>query len=125
MIELELISRKSLTKKAAPMNDLNRLRELLDKATPGPWNGYDDSGSTGRQEIVASGVTVARCYVGNPNGRNDAQLIVALRNCAPEMLAVVDAARRIDQWSGDLYEFDYDIIRDALAALDAKMGGEG
>lgn len=34
----------------------------MSKHTPGPWNLYDDTASTGRIEIVALGKTVARIY---------------------------------------------------------------
>lgn len=36
------------------------------------------------------------------------------------LLDVVDAARKLDNWSGDMYEFEYDIIRDAVAALEGE-----
>lgn len=72
------------------MTDLHeRAAALLaaaDKMTPQHWAHYDDRGSTERQEIAALGVTVARCYAGNPNGVADAAGIVALRNEAPALI---------------------------------------
>ena len=44
------------------MTDTKELRKLAEAATPGPWNYYDDSLSTGRIEIVALGKTVTRIY---------------------------------------------------------------
>ena len=44
------------------MTDTKELRKLAEAATPGPWNYYDDSLSTGRIEIVAPGKTVTRIY---------------------------------------------------------------
>ena len=64
----------------------------MSKHTPGPWNLYDDTASTGRIEIVALGKTVARIYRSVPEeDLPNARLIAA----APEMLYALKSLKRI------------------------------
>jgi len=63
----------------------------MSKHTPGPWNFYDDTTSTGRIEIVALGKTVARIYRSVPEeDLPNARLIAA----APDLLEALRAAKR-------------------------------
>ena len=125
-----------------------KLRELLEKATPGPWVAkphgddgcdgiarphnhspgeecrfgveYDDDGNesprcTFNDEIVT---TDGGCY--GPNW-NDAALIVALRNAAPLMLDVIEAARVCAEHGGGATS-DVEALEAALTRLDAASG---
>jgi len=107
------------------------LRALLEAATPGPWkNTRHGCGVIGHGKAYV---------VGHDRGEpEDAALIAALRNAAPALLAVVDAAReiadeqrsacrRIHDWEPDCNDFDrrgtacwWCDLRAALDALEAS-----
>ena len=83
------------------------LRQLLDAATPGPWlfspgspYASDDDGYQATvladNDADTETTLVAVCWASEDEpgpADRDAALIVALRNAAPALLAVVDAAR--------------------------------
>lgn len=89
---------------------LKALRELHEKATPGPWvaevddtpnrcagiagpTQYDDYAYRGDIVVTDSGVY--------PPRMPDAALIVAARNALPALLAIAEAARGFDEWASD------------------------
>jgi hypothetical protein len=87
------------------MTDIERLRELLAKATPGPW--LTGSGAILKPEVAAkpsAGVlSVNRavvCLTG-PDERacsaDDAELIVAMHNALPELLADYERLRGMEE----------------------------
>lgn len=97
-----------------------KLRKRLDEATEGPWKAdgsFDDRG------FVVSGPVE-----GGPNGGQfkrawtrwgvDADLICDLRNTAPLMLDVIDAARVCAEHGGGA-ESDVEALEAALARLDS------
>lgn len=104
------------------------LRQLEAAATPGPWKvGFEDgSGSTwitvddGEAEVVSG---TADSW-GVPQGvldPADAALIAALRNAAPYLLDVVDAARALKRtnWYADALGRK---SPEAIAFWDATVG---
>jgi regulator of replication initiation timing len=82
--------------------DMKKLRELCEKATPGPWNIFEDFSSleihAGEVLTKASGVIQANwvCSVedvdanGNNNHSNDAEFIAAARTALPEALDEIE-----------------------------------
>lgn len=82
------------------MTDIAKLRELLAKATPGPWDAMNTFAEQG-VEIWDGGpgdMPIARLAYRYPKvpGRDahpDAALIVALHNAAPALLDEVEALR--------------------------------
>lgn len=79
----------------------------MSKNTPGPWNFYDDTKSTGRIEIVALGKTVARIYHSVPEeDLPNARLIAA----APDLLSALELMvymieEMTPELTGRVYEF--------------------
>lgn len=112
------------------MTNLQALRELLDAATPGPWElEMDDDGYHYR--ICAPSLTVSFRSINGDEGllTDDAQLIVAMHNCLPELLAVVEAAEDLGH-SGNCAIYDRAMgdcnchikeVKRALAALTTKL----
>lgn len=77
------------------------LRELLEKATPGPW----EANGEGRPIMVSQFDSSARVTEDNGAVRNDAHadaaLIAALRNAAPDLLRVVEAVAKMHPYCID------------------------
>lgn len=73
------------------------LEALLAAATPGPWDDGEDRTEHGTSYWPRGpdGVYLMAGNHGEVQDGNDAALIVALRNVAPELLAVVRAAERV------------------------------
>ena len=96
------------------MNTLDKLRELHEKATPGPWQTDLCNGEV-RGEFLEN----ESIYPLIPHSEEDCELIVAMRNALPQLLTVVEAAR------GTLGSQDTDQteLRDALAALEEGEKG--
>jgi hypothetical protein len=97
---------------------LDRLERLLDEATPGPW--WADR--IGGIESAKANITKAHAFsrpASSDAGRNRA-LIVALRNAAPELIAVARMLRESGPFifSAPLAEKG----KVALAALDRALG---
>lgn len=76
---------------------LDELIELEKKATPGPWGAPDSVNShlIARTERDSNGAFI---YIGDGQGvayadDADGRFLIALRNLAPELLAVAKAAR--------------------------------
>lgn len=100
-------------------DDLDRLRAMVEAMTAEPWRAEADS----REPCTGWAWTVVGdTYVTGGAGGNDASAIAALRNVAPELLAVAEAADE-DLESGVascLCERDITCTRCALlAAVDA------
>lgn len=101
------------------MSRLDELKALLEKATPGPWGWtYDGSNdySVGRAEDPQA-KRVAVVYDPTERDGADAALIALLRNMAPDLLRVVEAAQNLAEC--EFYNDDAcDAVVDALKALE-------
>jgi hypothetical protein len=93
-----------------PAPNLNRLRELVERSTPGPWinQGWDfeEQGNfiVGKQPAGVVGETLPQ-PTGEPNQAiADAAAIVALRNLAESILDCLDTLQ--DVIEQDLFAFD-------------------
>src|SRR5688572_1872129 len=75
------------------MPDLDRLRQLERKATPGPWK-YEpgDVNAISGLPQVTWGVAGWVCFVAFPDRSPDAALIAEARNALPRLLDVAAAA---------------------------------
>lgn len=93
------------------MTNINKLRELLDASTSGPWTGVLNPGiGVSFPDLTWSG------NHGDYWKLPDAQLIITMRNCAEEWLAVVEAAEVVESEHGLL------VLKRALVALNTKLG---
>jgi hypothetical protein len=114
--------------------DLRDLRELLSKALAAPWTDndrgvihanemvYADLFGGGDEKVARRVAVCADNSPGAPYPRDweSAKLICALRNAAPKLLAVVDAAREELEACAVPSEDMPDLWR-ALHALDAEI----
>lgn len=99
---------------------IEKLEKLLAEATSGDnWHIYDSDDNSGMVLANKDSCIVVGEYL----SRRDAALIVALRNLAPELLAVVRAADALNKarWESDFDDCALD-VRDAYRALEAKIG---
>ena len=99
------------------MADPDALAALLADATPGPW----DASAHSPRIVDGSDDPVARTF-SDSQGHADAAAIVALRNLAPALLALWEAARDVLAVydSGDVMQHeDVDALRAALDTLEA------
>ena len=126
------------------MTDLSdQIREALAKATPGPWR---SDGDASPDDVSIYGpadewlANIGNWSRSNPDAPEemqreqliemrdvaDAALIVLLRNNIDALLAVAEAARRLDA-AGMTWHASPSLIelRETLAALDAAAGKEG
>ena len=82
------------------MGYADTLEELLAAATPGPWTAHDEtawehagiSSTHDRDDDVAVVIGGKRGELGEHRGTRNAALIAALRNAAPELIALIRAA---------------------------------
>jgi len=89
----------------------SKLRELIAKATPGPWAVYDDSndGKTNRIEIVAMGKTIAHIYQSVPAvDLPNALLIFYLVNNAEAIAELIEAAELNVEAQDEPCRWDHD-----------------
>jgi hypothetical protein len=106
-------------------NDEKRLRELLTTVTPGPW-------TTSSEYSVrdADGELAASVSYEEREQRANAEFIALARNLLPTLLAELDALRGVEKAARDaetrlgqhIDHFSYgswDLLRGAIAALDA------
>ena len=78
--------------------ELDALRELEKAATPGPWSQGPDCTERGdpdldldyRGYVETEDYTIVRPGTANPSAYADAELIAAVRNALPRLLATVD-----------------------------------
>lgn len=102
------------------MSPIEKLQELLAKATPAPW-GTDEDGVTCPPDRPDQ----APFYVEFEGAKDaDSQLVAALRNLAPEMMALWEAANSAETDSqsemlGHCTQLSPD-FHAAIAALNAK-----
>ncbi len=81
---------------------LAELRALLEKATPGPWSTWETTDEDGNKNggVKAPSFTLADLRAFNVGETNcypeDAELIAALRNAAPDLLRVVEAVAKCE-----------------------------
>ncbi len=109
------------------MNSLARLRSLLEQAHPRPWT-YEISGDGVYIDAVKFGVTFGH-YRGS-KGDADASLIVALVNCATDLINVAETSERVATMLEKPLASAYDLeqaarLRDALGALGRKLAEDG
>jgi hypothetical protein len=81
-----------------------RLRELLAKATPGPWLEKSNMKRPSHQRIVANddGLTLVADTYGDPDlPPYDLLLIVEAVNALPALLRLIDAAEALDAAMGE------------------------
>lgn len=112
---------------------LEKLKALLEAATPGPWS--TDEGCY--VSTPTEGVWFTVPYNGSERLGVDADLIVEMRNCLPELLAVVehskalvDTWRKLENHTGTMIEISLngkhynlrlvDELSSALEALERK-----
>ena len=109
------------------MNQLDRLRQLLQAATPGPWSFRATEHSGGIRFVVSD--TAPRNQDGTEfvtadcsHGYNG-KLIASAVNALPALLRVAEAAkeasRLLDEWELIRHHsYAHEALRDSLAALD-------
>ncbi len=110
------------------MDDLDRLSQVVEAMTAGPWKATPsrEVPDTWVSEAIGGHRTIACCtgMNGHPGCIDDAHGIVALRNIAPELIAVARAGRRVS--AHVLHEPDLGAHQDheaALVRLRAKLKG--
>lgn len=116
------------------MTDFDRVRSILDAATPGPWVPQSrDDGATAPWYVdthaYPDGPEPVWAPPQYPVSLEDVVAIVVARNLLPELIAVAEAAEEVvaaldairDDESQDRYGEALVDQRAALAALDAKM----
>ena len=100
---------------------VKQLRELLARATKGPWRQRPHDANAIEHKGDPYYLALASYAHGDDDGRSNAALIVALRNSADAMLDVVEAAQAyakiMDNNEGYLCEEEL-ALRDALAKLE-------
>lgn len=100
------------------MSSLTELKELADRATPGPWGVFEDDYDKGTLFIGPANQDEGHYYVtGNIDSDPDARYIAA---CSPEVVkALVAVAEAAEAWLDDRYGEGFARIatRDALDAL--------
>ena len=97
-----------------------KLRELLEKATPGFYKAFHDTPPNKWQIIRTASSVKSKEYkvIASLMAREDAKLITALRNCASELLDVVDTLEKIsDLAAGTDHDYIEKIADVSLAAL--------
>lgn len=83
------------------MTKLERLRELLEKASGGTWYA---------RHYEVCGKECTDYDVGECGTREDAALIAEMRNALPDLLRVVEAIDKYErEWAADLAEQDIDL----------------
>jgi len=107
--------------------DLDELRRLLADATPGPWHDtYEHyvsdelAGPDGKSLLHARSNSddPEPCFRHTP----DAQLVIAMRNAMPALLAEAEAGRKLREACDGL---DLDSIADARDEYDAAVAKGG
>lgn len=106
------------------MSGLAQLREQLAAATPGEWEFSKHPRRTTGQVLIGDDLTGYGISFPRPA---DAALIVSLRNCAEELLAVAEAAEVMREHialNKGCYEgcHVHDELTDALSALEVRIG---
>ncbi len=107
------------------MTTIDEIEALLARATPGPWwNEGSPLSPTGKVHHGGACNRVLTCHNdvdGTTADANDnAALIVALRDAAPDLIAVVRAAAKVAQHPRFSRANDHGLI-DALARLGVKL----
>ena len=80
------------------MTTITELESLLAAGTPGPWQTYEAGTLNTRvfsTDPTVRNVTVCRHPCASINAKNDALLIAALRNAAPDLIAAVKLLAQI------------------------------
>lgn len=93
------------------MKNLEKLEKLLSEATAGPWDYSTCYGVAFIQDINKESVAHAVEYI---KPKNDAELICALRNCAPLLLEIVKAAKAVSKVYPDDSNRLHNKLTDAL-----------
>lgn len=113
--------------------NLAKLKELEQAATKGPFGIDRDRRLGGVDQIVelATGRTLTIAFGTSDGNENDLPILVALRNLAPELIAVVEALELVTT-SRDRHTLDWGRVSEAdvtagvkaLDALHAKLAQE-
>ena len=98
---------------------IDRITELIEKATPGPWGrDGEDSANFGVRGAPPDGNILAIVQQDGRGGRwDDAAFIAQARQLLPLMLGVVDAADSLVVYPEGAFGFEE--LAEAQAALDA------
>ncbi len=106
--------------------DIQRLRDLLAEATPGPWeasfDGYMIGNSVSVKMTGANGEHITNRLVLSEQSRGDTALVAAAVNALPQLLAIADAAiaLRYATWADmDGTHVREALLREFVAAVDA------
>jgi hypothetical protein len=100
------------------MTTLSRLRQLEQQATRGPWDGYLGG-------VAYSGGRFRQQFTLNTT-REDAALIVELRNALPDLLAAIEAAQEASRVLGLVRHqrlFQSDALTKAVIDSDIALRG--
>jgi|GEM_PF-6054259 len=116
------------------MTDLSKLKELLGKATPGPWT-YKTDAAYDVNVISAPDGYGSSKYVCATKQHDDGVMIVAAVNALPELIAEVEGLRaKVEMAIGDLrkrcdtctyLEQDADFSQCAICCQDVEDKREG
>jgi hypothetical protein len=108
------------------MTDFTHIRELLAKATPGPWEWRTDQFQphVEHQWTISPGVLAADYSNGTPGGdeidRANAALITALRNNAEAMLDRIEKLEAVAEAARICVKGHVSVIRQADAEHDVR-----
>jgi hypothetical protein len=104
------------------MNFTDKLRQLHETSTPGPWD-FVNNTKRGTAIIHSVGATdVAGVYNSDSGLCKDASIICLLRNKVPELLELLDAAQQFARITAFIPE-THDTIRSNLLRAIAKLEG--
>jgi hypothetical protein len=104
------------------MIDIDELRKLEQEAMPRPWLHGHDFRDDGADQVIADGLTI--CFMATPIEYHEAdtELIVALRNAAPELLDELEQAReRIKELEVENAEQKNALMELAEIIMNAKL----
>lgn len=123
------------------MTDLNldRMEELEQAATEGPWDSYRPNPAYRIYELCSTtpqGLNETLAEVSGYNASADAEFIAAARTSVPRMIAALEAVTALydalpkwaepDNLPADEHDVGYhDGLAAAIRAIEAALGGEG
>lgn len=109
--------------------DLDELERLEKEATPGPWVAERDKCRCGSCPF---GMIVTYNHLDNPGDRvsivetvhdyDDATLIPALRNAAPELIRLARIGKRVESPGFATVELHKELQAESVSILDEKIG---
>lgn len=102
------------------MTPLERLKELNEKATPGPWTlgkGIYTIRPTYRDRMVARTRIAGTIHYSDEEDAANAEFIAATRNLLPELIALWEEANRVHP---ELIEDGFGMMSEVLDALNSR-----